>query len=70
MSIGGKPVHGLFSCGWLDNSGGSLWGVSAAAKAGFSTEKGTKEVTAGSEKQEQIHVTYNVSRYLCLFNAC
>ncbi|CAF3525701.1 unnamed protein product [Fusarium graminearum] len=44
------------------SAGGSLWGVSAAAKAGFSTEKGTKEVTAGSEKQEQIHVTYNFPR--------
>ncbi|KAI6764296.1 hypothetical protein HG530_008085 [Fusarium avenaceum] len=41
------------------SAGGSLWGVSAAAKAGFSTKEGTKEVTESSEKHEQIHVTYN-----------
>ncbi|KAH6960261.1 hypothetical protein DER45DRAFT_627355 [Fusarium avenaceum] len=44
------------------SAGGSLWGVSAAAKAGFSTNEGTKEVTASSEKHEQVHVTYNFPR--------
>jgi hypothetical protein len=44
-------------------SAGGFWGVSAAVKAGFSQGNKEQSLTANSEKEDNIHITYNVSEF-------
>ncbi|RBR26471.1 uncharacterized protein FIESC28_00765 [Fusarium coffeatum] len=51
------------------SAGGGLWGVSAAAKAGFSMQEGSKDVTANDEQHQKIHVIYSFPRVTVFLDA-
>ncbi|KAL1860953.1 hypothetical protein Plec18170_001467 [Paecilomyces lecythidis] len=51
------------------SAGGGFWGVSAAVKAGFAKEGKEQNLTANSEKEDQIHITYNFPRVTLFLDA-
>ncbi|KAF5667329.1 hypothetical protein FHETE_6032 [Fusarium heterosporum] len=51
------------------SAGGGVWGISAAAKGGFSLQEGGKDVTAQDEKHQKIHVVYNFPRVTLFMDA-
>ncbi|RAO68399.1 uncharacterized protein BHQ10_004411 [Talaromyces amestolkiae] len=51
------------------SAGGSFWGVSAAVKAGFQQGRQEQSLTAKSDKEDNIHITYNFPRVTVFLDA-